>query len=134
MTERILTLAEEVVYLHDALFYPIAIHASVVERYQDAHRLLFPGQSPLAVSRIVSRRLDVEAVEIALRRRRACPEVTRKIQILCYLVEIRSPYQERFIALHREPVRAVASLMSCLISTIWKACKGECLVRLHGLV
>jgi len=134
MIERLPTLAEEARYLHDSLFSPIPIDPSIVTRYENAHHALFPGESPTSVTRIVARRLDVQAVEFSLRRRHSCPELTRKIQILCYLVEVRAPYQNFFIASRREPFHAVLSLSWCLLSTVWKGLKGEYLVRVHELL
>lgn len=85
------------------------------------------------MARIMSKRLDVEAVEFALRRRRLCPELTRKLQILSYLVEIQGPYQDDFVVAKRCPVRAALTLLWQIPSTGWKFLKGECLVRLYGL-
>jgi hypothetical protein len=128
-----MTLAEEARYFHEALFDgpPDKV---IVERYEAAHHLLFPGQASEAVARVVSRQLDVEAVEFALRRRGRCPELTRKIQILSYLVEVRAPYQDLFVATRKEPVRAYLSLAWHGVRSAWLLLRGECLVRLHGLL
>ena len=69
------------------------------------------------MARVVSLRLDVEAVEFALRRRRACPELTRKIQVLSYLIEVQAEYQGDFIAYGREPARAILVLLQGLFWT-----------------
>ncbi len=128
-----LTLADEARFLHDSLFSK-PLDEKIVERYQAAHRSLFPNESPGTVARIVALGLDVEAVEFALRRRHACPELTRKIQILSYLVEVRAAYQNDFIARKREPVRAILVLLWRIPSAAWKLVKGECLVRFYGLL
>jgi hypothetical protein len=128
-----LTLADEARFLHDSLFSR-PLDEKIVERYQAAHGALFPKESPPAVARIVALRLDVEAVEFALRRRHACPELTRKIQILSYLVEVRAEYQDDFIATKRAPVRALLVLSSRILESGWKLAKGECLVRYYGLL
>jgi hypothetical protein len=134
MTERTPTLAEEARYLHDSLFRA-PMDASVVKRYEAAHGELFPNETTSrAVARLVSRRLDVEAVEFAMRRRGCGAQLTRKIQILCYLVEVRAAYQSHFIATKREHVKATIWLLAALVRTVWKRGKGEYLVRRHGML
>ena len=127
-------LAAEARYLHAALFTQLADPA-LVERYRDAHRLLFAGEptSPL-VSRIVERRLDAEAIEYALRRRKAGRELTRKLQILCYLAEARAAYQDEFINRNTRRAGAILALAAAALRSSWKLLKGEWLVRRHGLL
>jgi len=127
------TLAHEARFLHASLFSR-PLDEKIVERYEAAHHALFPNGTPGAVARIVALRLDVEAVEFALRRRHACPELTRKIQILSYLVEVRAEYQDDFISVRREPVRAILVLSWRILGAGWKLIKGECLVRIYGLL
>lgn len=127
------TLADEGRFLHDSLFSK-PLDERIVERYQAAHRSLFPNESPPTVARIVALRLDVEAVEFALRRRHACPELTRKIQILSYLLEVSPAYQDHFIPTKRAPVRATLVLLGSILGSAWKFLKGECLIRFYGLL
>jgi len=135
MSNRVPTLADEVRYLHDSLFSKSEpLDEKIVERYEAAHLRLFPDEHRTTVTRVVARRLDVEAVEFALRRRRLCPELTRKIQILCYLLEVRANYHNDFIATRREPVRAILVFLGRIPAAGWKLLKGECLIRLHGLL
>lgn len=134
MSDRIPTLVEEVHYLHGYLFR-VPLDADVVRRYEAAHRTLFPDEeTSLPVHRVITRRLDVEAVEFALRRRRSGAQLTRKIQILCYLVEVRAAYQPHFVTTKPERARAAFSLLAAVAGTVWKFCKGEYLVRRHGLL
>jgi len=127
-------LAAEARFLHAALFAR-AVDPAIVERYVDAHRLLFTGEptSPL-VSRIVERRLDAEAIEYALRRRKAGRELTRKLQILCYLAEARAAYQPEFFNRKERPSQAILALVAAALRSAWKLVKGEALVRRHGLL
>ena len=127
------TLADEARFFHASLFSR-PLDEKIVERYEAAHNALFPNETPGAVARIVALRLDVEAVEFALRRRHACPELTRKIQILSYLIEVRAEYQDDFISARREPVRAILVLSWRILGAGWKLIKGECLVRIYGLL
>lgn len=128
------TLAEEARYLHDALFR-VPLDASIVQRYEAAHRELFPDEAQsLPVARLISRRLDVEAIEFALRRRGRGAQLTRKIQVLCYLVEVRAAYQAQFVASKPERLKAAVSLLAAVLRTAWKCGKGEYLVRRHGML
>lgn len=133
MTEA-LSLTEEAHYFHLSLFHrpPDAL---TVSRYAAAHRGLFPNaQDPPWIARIVHRRLDPEAIEFALRRRGLGRELTRKLQILCYLAECRSAYLPRFVNLHRSRWRAWAALAAATFGAGWKLCKGELAIRRHGLL
>jgi hypothetical protein len=127
-------LADEARYLHAALF-PRAPEAAVVERYLEAHRRLFAGRptSPL-VSRIVERRLDAEAIEYALRHRGSGRELTRKLQILCYLAEPLASYQDEFVNRKTRRSAAILALARSVLRSGWKRVKGELLVRRHGLL
>jgi hypothetical protein len=127
-------LAAEARYLHAALFARRA-DALTVERYCQAHRLLFAADpaSPL-LSRIVEQRLDAEAVEYALRRRRRGRELTRKLQILSYLAEARSAYQDEFVNRTDRRGGAIPTLAGAALRSLWKRLKGELLVRRHGLL
>jgi len=127
-------LAAEACYLHAALFarQPDAL---TVERYLEAHRLLFAAlpTSPL-VSRIVEQRLDAEAIEYALRGQPEGRELTRKLQILSYLAEARSAYQDEFINRSDRRGGAIVRLAGAALRSLWKRIKGELLVRRHGLL
>ena len=125
--------AAEARYLHAALFARPA-DAVTVERYGRAHRLLFAEAltSP-AVSRIVERRLDAEAIEYALRRRPSGRELSRKLQILSYLAEPRAAYQDEFVNRKNRRGAAIVRLAGAALRSARKRVKGELLVRRHGL-
>jgi hypothetical protein len=127
-------LAAEARYLHAALF-PRAPAAVIVERYVQAHRLLFEdaAASPL-VSRIVEEGLDAEAIECALRLRGRGRELTCKLQILCYLAETLAAYQDEFVNRKNRRVSAILILARSALRSAWKRGKGELLVRRHGLL
>lgn len=127
-------LEDEARYLHDC-FFSVPLDPSVVARYAAAHHELFPGDRPSPlVSRVVERKLDAEAVEFALRRRGAGRELTVKIQILCYLVEVRSDYLSEFVNMESRRARGAAELAGMTLQAAWKLVKGEYLVRRHGLL
>jgi hypothetical protein len=91
--------ADEARHLHACLFRK-PLDAVVIARYEAAlqvgHALACSGE---VVSTVVARRLDAEAVEFALRRRGLGCELARRMQILCYLVEVRPDYLSAFVNL-----------------------------------
>lgn len=133
MSSSIPSFADEARYLHACLF-SVPLDPVVVTRYEAAHRELFPSYSPsTVVSRVVLRRLDAEAVEFALRRRGSGRELTSKMQILCYLVEVRSAYLSEFVNTESSRLRAIVELAGATLRSAWKLLKGEYLIRRHGL-
>ena len=125
-------LSDEARYLHRAFFRKDP-PAEVVDRYIAANTLCFPEASPL-MARIVAARLDAEAVELALRRRKGPTILTRKIQILFYLLEVRSAYYSFFVGENESRPRAILGMLVSVFQTVMKSLKGVYLVRRHGLV
>jgi hypothetical protein len=123
--------AEEARHLHACLFRA-PVDDVVVSRYAAALHEMGAAVLP-AVSRVVSLRLDAEAVEIALRRRGLGRDLARRMQVLCYLVEVRPGYLGEFVNLESSRGRAWAALLRAVLHSGWKRLKGEYLVRRHGL-
>ena len=86
------------------------------------------------MSKIVARRLDAEAVELALRLRKGPSILTKKIQILFYLLEVRSAYYSFFVGERESRPRAILGMLFSVFQTAMKSLKGVYLVRRHGLV
>jgi hypothetical protein len=128
------SLVDEARHLHACLFGR-PIDPAVAARYEAAHRQLGLEIEPsAATSAVVARRLDAEAVEFALRARGAGRELTRKMQMLCYLAEVRSDYLGEFVNLRPSRAGAFAALLAATLRAGWKLLKGRYLVRRHGLV
>jgi hypothetical protein len=126
----------EAIYLHRHFFHSDP-PPEVVERYIAANQLCLPSldeASRRIISTVVSRHLDVEAVEIILRLRHLSPILTRKIQILFYLVEVRSSYYTYFVNTRTGTIRAAVDLLTSALHTAWKLIKGLYLIQRHGLV
>ena len=124
----------EAVHLFSCLFGR-APDPLTVARYEAAHRELFhDSPTPAWLTRIVERRLDAEAIEFALRRRGRGVELTRKLQICCYLAEARSAYLDRFVNLEASKPRAWLALAGAASGALWKLLKGEYAIRRHGLL
>ena len=120
-----------------ALFFHRPLPGPVVERYVAANHLCFPVPDPKArrmVEIIVTRRLDAEAIELALRLRKGNRVLTRKIQILFYLVEVRSEYYAYFINQVPGWWSAVLRLLGAVVRTGWKCAKGLYLVWRYDFV
>ena len=129
-------LESEVRHFH-ALFFRRPLPGPVVERYVAANHLCFPVLDPKArqmVETIVTRRLDAEAIELALRLRKGNRVLTRKIQILFYLVEVRSEYYGYFINQVPGWWSAVLRLLGAVVRTGWKCAKGLYLVWRYDFV
>jgi hypothetical protein len=120
-----------------ALFFRRPLPGPVVERYVAANHLCFPALDPKAremVATIVTRRLDAEAIELALRLRKGSRVLTGKIQILFYLVEVRSEYYAYFINQVPGWWTAVLRLLGAVVRTGWKCAKGLYLVWRYDFV
>jgi hypothetical protein len=159
VADRTPSLAEEARHLHACLFRA-PLNAVAVARYEAALREMDAAASPAVssvvssaspvvanvasnvvtnvVAKVVALRLDAEAVEFALRRRGPCGnpggDLARRMQILCYLVEVQPAYLGEFINVESSRGRAWAALLRATLRSAWKLVKGEYLVRRHGLV
>ena len=125
-------LTDEARYLHAAIFGRMP-DDRIVDRYAAAHAALFPeeAQSPLLAS-VLGRSLDAEAVEASLRKR-GPNLLTRKMQTLCYLVEVEPEYRRFFHATRASRLGAWFGIVAAGIRGAWKVRKGAYLVRRHGL-
>ncbi len=94
------TPADEARYFHRC-FFRQPLDQAVIDRYAAANQLCIPAlddASAATIDRIVGGNLDVEAIELVFRHRRLRDNVlTKKIQILFYLLEARSAYYGDFI-------------------------------------
>ncbi len=128
-------LAREARSLHQALFGCAAPEA-VVERYVRAHEVCpaaRTAEARRALDLILSRHLDAEAIEYALRLRKTRPFLTQKFQILFYLVEVRSAYYPRFVNERQAPARAAWVMLCSVLRSLVLLLKGQYLVRRYRL-
>ena len=130
------TLADEALYFHNSLFSQ-PLDPMVIERYVAANRLCIPqldSRSAVIIDRIISARLDLEAIEMVFRLRQPDNFLTKKIQILFYLLEVRSAYYQRFINNEANFPLALRSLAGSALAAAWKFLKGRYLIWKHHLV
>ena len=129
-------LEREASYFH-ALFFRRQIPEVVISRYVAANNLCFPtldARDRKMVETIVTLRLDAEAIELAMRFRRGSGVLTRKIQILFFLVEVRSAYYGCFVNQTPGLWRALLRLFGSSVQAVWKGGKGCYLVWRYGFV
>lgn len=131
-----ITLEREAQYLHDH-FFSEKIHREVLSRYVEANRRCLPyvdTQSAGMIDKIVSCELDVEAIEFVLRLKKRDNFLTRKIEILFFLVEVRSQYFGYFFNCKEDMLSAIRSLIISIMTTPYKYVKGKYLSWKYKLV
>jgi hypothetical protein len=82
---------------------------------------------------VVERGLDVEAVECALRLAGGPHLLTRKLEVLLALVEVRAPYRPLFANERPGLARGLLRLARAAARAARLLAKGGRLVRRHGL-
>ena len=128
-------LAREARSFHRALFGGAAPE-EVVGRYVRAHEVCPAARTETArraLDLILSRNLDAEAIEYALRLRKGNPALTQKFQILFYLVEVRSAYYPRFVNERPAAARAAWEMLGGVLRSLVKFVKGSYLIRRYRL-
>jgi hypothetical protein len=129
-------LKREAEYFHGR-FFREALPSEVVERYVAANRICIPvveSGTAASMEKLVSHHLDVEAVEYAFRLKNRDNALTRKIQILFYLVEVRCKYFDYFFNSKKQRLRAAGSILPAVAMAPYKLLKGKYLIRRYGLV
>lgn len=130
------TLADEALYFHNSLFSQ-PLDPAVIERYIAANRLCILELDEChaaIIDKIVTARLDLEAIEMVFRLRQPDNFLTKKMQILFYLLEVRSAYYHRFINNEANFSLALRSLVSTALAGALKLLKGRYLIWKYDLV
>jgi hypothetical protein len=124
----------EAAILHRALFPKTAMPHGLEARYLQARGRFFAGDAaaPL-VAYIVENGLDPEAVEYALRLRRGPNGLTRRLQVMLTLCEVRSAYDTRFVQRRSARVPAWVGAPWLALRAAWKFIRGLYLIRAHRL-
>ncbi len=128
-------LAREAACIHEQFFGGPA-PPEVIARYVEAHSIYLAEadeRGRRVMQTVLERGLDLEAVELALRARRYDRSVTTKIQVLFYLVEVRSRYYGCFVNTAPGRVGAWWNLGKAVLKTAVKYLKGVWLVHKYGL-
>jgi hypothetical protein len=131
-----ITLADEVRYFHGC-FFPQPLDQVLIDRYAAANQLCIPPldeSSAATIDRIVSGKLDLEAIELVFRHRQRDNFLTKKIRILFYLLEARSAYYGHFINREARFPAALWTLARSAAGTAFKFVKGKYLIWKYELV
>jgi hypothetical protein len=129
-------LLREAATLHQTIF-----GRPITKDLEDAFVLANQALMPTAhvdhevdVDLLIRKSLDIEAIEIALRRKRPHNSLSKKMQIMCYLAECRSVYFSDFVNEEKQPVKAFLLMAFHTFRSIYKLAKGTCLIRLYDVV
>lgn len=133
MPQLNLILSSEAQYFHQCLFAG-KLDGAVVARYVQANEVFFKNIDSTFVQKIIEKKLDVQAVELVLRHQNSQNILTKKIQILLYLLEVRSAYLPYFLNDQDRFFSAIFILAQSLLRTAYQYVKGRFLVWRHELV
>jgi hypothetical protein len=126
-------LRTEANHLHRALFGRDA-PAEVQDQYARALQTAPLAEVPRCdLTALIERGVDLEALELALRRRARVNALTQRFQVLCYLAEARPEYYSRFV---NEPPRFLVGWLTLGLHTarsVYKLIKGQWLLRIHDV-
>jgi hypothetical protein len=114
------------------VLFPGDIPAELETRFHHAWQVLAAdySQQEHAEFRAAMRAAnDLEALEIACRRRRRLRILTDQVVLMAVLGETLPRHSSFYVQLHAEPLRGLCSLPWCLLRTVWKIVKGTFLVR-----
>lgn len=139
MNQSLLATREcEAQQIHDALFTKRKLPPEVVARYERALTVCtteYDATDAPLIHALLEKGWDIEACEYAWRMRDKANALSKRVQILCYLLEVRRAYFEDFVQTTSTPLRAWLGLGVALPRAAWKLVKGRFLLwRLrHGL-
>jgi hypothetical protein len=126
-------LRAEASYLHRALFGRDAPE-EVQAQYASAL-----GAAPLAevprcdLARLIARGVDLEAVELALRRRTRANGLTQRFHVLCYLAEARPDCYAHFVNEQPRFFLGWLALAWHGARSLYKLLKGRWLLSIHAI-
>lgn len=125
----------EAQYLHEQ-FFGFCAQEVVLQKYILAHQKknqFNESQSEQLLVKIIHQRLDVEACELALRRRNHV--LTKKIWLLTAICETQPGYFDFLHAKHNiSKVNFFTKVIGIAICSLYKMCKGKWLVWRYNLV
>ena len=104
-----------------------------VQRRYTAALAAHPIFDPLPIEKLIADGVDLEAVELALRKKNPFNTLTARFRALCYLVEARPEYFDRFIAERRRFVCGALALAFHAARSMVKSIKGGFLLRKYGI-
>jgi hypothetical protein len=120
-------------------FFGKCVDSTTIDRYIDANKLVFEKQNDLEISqevinRLISSSVDIEALEFAWRKENPENMLSKKIQILFYLLEARSEFYPFFCTDRSSFSAGFAQLLGAVLADCLKLVKGKILLRYHGII
>lgn len=131
MSNDPMQLRREAAALHRAVFGE-DIPSEIADRYVEAHSVVgagIVGEGSAWTARLAEKGVDLEAIEIVLRRRQPNHVLCQKFKLLIYVAEAFPRYYTEFINERRRPVQAWTSLFMHGLRTVFKYVKGSLLLR-----
>lgn len=131
-----IVLEREAAVLHQVLFRQ-PISPELAQQYASACSSLLTQASTTQQNSIVAlaeKSVDLEAVELALRRRNPNNSLTQRFHVLMYLAEGRSSHFQYYVNKQDSFCRAFFSLSSACIRSFYKLLKGAWQVRHHSVL
>jgi hypothetical protein len=125
-------LGREADHIHCALFgraAPVDLQRQYVSAMRDAPVV---SAFPL-LDRLMEAGVDLEALELALRRRQPRNALTQRFQVLCYLAEVQPANYGRFVTERRRFLAGALTLGWHVVRSLLKLVKGRWLLHIHGL-
>jgi hypothetical protein len=98
-------------------------------QYADALR----AASLAPIDKLLRAGVDLEAMEIALRKKNPFNPLTQRFRVLCYLAETRPGYFHRFVAERRGFFSGFFAVAFFALRSVYKALKGNYLARKHAI-
>lgn len=129
---KVKSLENEVQYLAH-FFFKKEVNDLTVKRYQSANETIFSETLDLArqqshVDKLVNAKVDLEAIEYAWRIKNQENILSKKMQILFYLLESNSDFYPTFINPQDSHYKGIFSLITALFTSIYKLLKGKLLL------
>lgn len=127
----------EASYIHRSIFKD-DILAEIAEKYIESHKFLDLKTSPEqdnSLNTIIQKKLDIEAIELVIRRKHNKHPLSKKIHTLCYLVENHYCYSSMFINETDCTLKAwFALIVEIALHSIFKFIKGKYLLWRYDIV
>lgn len=110
----------------------------VIDRYIKAHKYVF--RSPeieilhVDLKTIIQKKLDLEAIEFALRFSNKDNLLTKKIHMLIYILESKQKYNDLFLNYEKNFLKGFSLLIFYTLRSIYLLSKGKYLIWRYDLV
>jgi hypothetical protein len=129
-------LSREISFFYYSLFSSV-ISDDIKTKYIRAHEFIIPSGTKEqfeTINKAVHLNLDIEAIELALRRKNLQHPLLQKMKIMTYLLECDSHHYHFFINEKDAFLKSLMILFYSFLHASYKLLKGKLLVWRHKLV